>query len=280
MTTITISQIRKLQVFNILLFIAHAFSAIFIYMNRDKVQDFADIPVYRNVVEIDENNDNYGFKLVKAGTANIPILISVFFGITALFHLYYAIGANSYYKGFINQNYNPSRWFEYAITATIMIVILALTATVQDLPVLLAIIAMTVAIQLMGSIIEKSISSKSLWQAKMTTMVAWILQVVVFVIIGMAFIQTIKTVNDKLKKEQAKNVIPDWVYAILGTELFFYSLFGFVSLSMLLAAIKGNNINFYRYEWGYHSLSVVSKLFLGWVIYFGTTQGRDGEENQ
>jgi len=279
MTEVSESQIRKLQIFNILLFLIHGFSAIYIFMNRDEIR-ITDIPVYENQVNIDDNNIDYGFKSVKVGSGNIPVLISVFFGITALFHLYYALGSSSFYKKYINKSFNPARWFEYSITATIMIVILALTATVQNLEVLFAIIVMTISIQFMGGIIEKSISGNNLWQAKTTTMIAWILQAAVYIIIGKAFIETIKLVNEKLSKEKAKERIPDWVYAILGGELFFYSLFGFVSLNMLYVALKGGKINFYKYEWGYHILSVVSKLFLGWVIYFGATRGMgEGNEN-
>ena len=125
---------------------------------------------------------------------------------------------------------------------------------------------------LLGNCIEIAIKQKEFYLAKIITFLAWILQIFVFFIIGKHFVTTIKTVNEELEKDTDPIQIPDFVYAILATQLIFFSTFGFIQLFQLFRAQKGNPQNFLTIERNYHILSLVSKLSLGWLFYFGITQ--------
>jgi len=153
-----------------------------------------------------------------------------------------------------------------------MILIIALSATVQIFDTLLSLLVITVAIMLLGNCIEIMIKQKEFFIAKMLTFIAWILQVFVFVIIGKQFVSTIKSVNEELKKETDPTQIPDFVYAILGTQLIFFSSFGFIQLFQLFKAERGKPQNYLTVERNYHILSLISKLTLGWIFYYGLTQ--------
>ena len=258
----------------------HLASGVYILANIKKVPDnFREIQTYLSKVVIGDGANEYGYGFKEFAKANLPVMIAIFFIITAVFHLIYAYGRKTFYREYIENGVNPLRWLEYSITATIMTVIMALAATIQEVQQLMLIVVATVCIMLLGWVIEKSIADKQRQVAWGATGIAWFLQFAVFGVIAYAFISTIQEVNKKLAEEQREERIPGFVYAILISQLFFFSLFGFVSLRMLVQSGKGP-IDFYRYEVGYHSLSIISKLTLGWLFYAGALMERGDENTQ
>lgn len=271
-------KMKGLRAFNIILGLIHFSLGMFVLFNSQNLNPFVnEIPIYKTGTSIASDGNSYSLVAnEKAGTAYLSILICVFFFITAAFHFLYALGATSWYKKMIENGNNPLRWLEYSITATIMVVIIAIAATVQIQQQLLLIIAMTVVIMLMGDVIEKSVASGNFATARMVTLLAWVLELMIFYVIGSAFVETIRAVNDKLKADEADVLIPSWVYTLIIAQLVFYSLFGIVSLTEVVRASTGKKINFFNYEVGYHSLSIISKMTLGLVFYFGAASDNLG----
>ena len=268
----------NLQRYNLAMGAVHLFSGIFILANLNKVpENFREIQTYTSKVVIGDGANEYGYGFKKAAKANLPVLIAIFFIITAIFHFIYAYGKSTFYRKFISDGVNPLRWVEYSITATIMTVIIALAATIQETQQLALLVVATICVMLLGWVVEKSIADSERKVAWVSTGIAWLLQFAVFAVIAYAFISTIQEVNKKLEEEEREERIPGFVYAILIAELVFFSLFGFVSLRMLFKSGTGP-IDFYRYEVGYHSLSIVSKLTLGWIFYVGALMERGTEE--
>lgn len=269
-------RVRQLQILNIVLGCVHLGLAIYVFVKRKEVNPrINEIPILKSEVFVGDNGSSYGIGTVQTSwTANIVNLIAMFFLITSLFHFAYAAGAKSWYKSFLAKGSNPLRWLEYSITATIMAMIVALSATVQIQQQLLLIMAMTVVIMLLGNVIEKSVAAGEMQIARQTELFAWLLQLAVFYVIAEAFITTIKRVNEKLSKENAKEFIPSWVYVLLIAQLVFYSLFGFVSAFQVYSASTGKKVDFVKYETAYHLLSVISKMTLGLVFFLGASQNR------
>jgi hypothetical protein len=81
-------------------------------------------------------------------------------------------------------------------------------------------------------------------------------------------------VNEKLEKEDAKRLIPNWVYVLLVAELLFFASFGFVSTTQVIRAYQNRPTTFRSYELAYHALSLGAKLTLGWVFFFGATKSQ------
>ena len=78
----------------------------------------------------DESDKCKVFPRVKAdkrdkSKVDIVLLILIFTGVTAVAHLFYGAIINKYYNREIARGRNLIRWIEYAVTATIMAVILA-----------------------------------------------------------------------------------------------------------------------------------------------------------
>lgn len=272
---------EMLALTNLGLFVLHFASASYVFINRDDVPDrFRKIKIFRQQVKpAGQGSMEYGFSNELVMTVDLVLLIASFFLITSLFHLAYFLGRDSWYNGFLNKGWNPVRWIEYSVTATIMVVILALTATVQDASTLLMLVCTTAMIMLLGGCIERAILSGDKLQSFALLKIGWILQLAVFFVIGLAFVTTIRAVNDKLAAEQAKEVIPDWVYAILVAELVFFSCFGFVSIAQFVRKfVQRKETSFVSYEKTYHLLSLLAKLTLGWVFFIGATKSANAKK--
>ncbi len=275
-------QFKSLRTFNIFLGLLHAGSAVYIYSNRDKVSKFfTEVDIYENVLSPSlEPGSSSGFVTKNIQKWNVIDLIVAFFGITALFHFFYAFNPAGYYESAIDEKSNPLRWIEYSITATIMIVIMALSATVQNLQVLKDLVTITVVIMLLGMVIEKLTRDGSYELAKVVTVLAWLLQIHVFMTIGTRFVSTIKSVNKKIEEDSGLEGIPDFVYAILVSQLVFYSSFGIIQGVYLWKSSTNKEVQYINYENAYHVLSLIAKLSLGWMFYFGATQSRTPEEKE
>lgn len=259
---------------NFSLFILHAFSAIFLFLKKDEVPlRFRKIPVFQQIVQPSSSGE-IGFANEKVLEIDLVSLIAIFFSITAFFHLLYFLGRNSWYRSQILSGTNPYRWIEYALSASVMVLILSLTATVQDVYTLTMLVGSTVTIMLIGWAIERSLVRNDVFLAAGLEKIAWILQLVVFAVVAAAFVQTIKTVNKKLTDERATELIPEWVYALLIAELVFFASFGFVSTLQVYKQWNGARTDFINYERSYHFLSLGAKLVLGWLFYFGATKAK------
>lgn len=269
----------NLALLNLVLFCLHLFSAAYVFSVRDEVpKRFREVDVFINKLNPASGpGQQYSFVSQPIFTLDIPVLIAAFFLITSLFHFAYFLGdsgKNTWYTNMVKRGWNPIRWIEYSITASIMAVILALCATVQDASTLLLIVGATISIMLLGLGVERSLLNKDIVLAALLEKIGWILQITVFVVVGLAFVGTIQAVNEKLKSEAAKQVIPDWVYVLLVAELIFFASFGFVSTVQVYREYKGKNTQFTTYETAYHLLSLGAKLTLGWLFYFGATKAK------
>jgi hypothetical protein len=261
-----VKTIKKLKWLNVALFALHIASAIFIFSRLGDISPrFTSMPVLAKTVVGEEK---------QLFVANLPVLICAFFLLTSMFHLFYAFSPS--YARTLEKGSNPLRWVEYSITATLMVVILALSANLQTFTTLVALAAASFAVMLIGGVVEQLIAKpdgERLSLAKWLTFVAWALQLAIFFVVGFVFVNTIRDVNNKLLSEAATQTIPKWVYFILLSELCFFSLFGVVQLVQLRNVEKHGSVDFTRYEVGYHLLSLFAKLTLGWVFFAGTAFG-------
>lgn len=97
-------------------------------------------------------------------------LLIAFFGITSLTHLFYFLSSynkvpliGGVYNKMIQNRNNFVRWFEYAITATIMINIVARSAGISEEDTLLLTNIAIAAVMLQGQSIELALKEKPSW---------------------------------------------------------------------------------------------------------------------
>lgn len=91
-------------------------------------------------------NELFGFPLA-IGVAGFALL-------SALFHIIIATGAYDFYRTELRRGRNRMRWFEYALSSTLMIVLIAMVTGITDLAALIAIAFANVSMILFGWIME------------------------------------------------------------------------------------------------------------------------------
>ncbi|MEA2070679.1 MAG: heliorhodopsin HeR [Asgard group archaeon] len=194
--------------------------------------------------------------------ANVPIgaIVSSFLFLSSLAHFLTILpGLNDFYNKNLKKGINYFRWFEYAISSSIMIVLIAMFFGVYDLSSLLLIIGLNATMNLMGLMMEihNQTTEETNWTAFIIGTFAGIIPWVIIV----------------LHLAGAGSGIanaPWFVWAILGAYFAFFWTF---PVNMILQYTKTGKWKDYLFgERGYIILSLVSKSLLAWLVFSGTMQ--------
>jgi hypothetical protein len=188
-------------------------------------------------------------------------LIAVFFFLSAGFHLYLSTVAAGKYKKGLKQGMNKYRWYEYSLSASIMIVAIALLAGVYELSLLIALFGLTAIMNLLGLVMEvhNQTTKKTNWVSYWIGCLAGILP---WIIIGIYFWGT--------ASDSGASAIPTFVYWIYVSIFLFFNTF---ALNMVLQYKKVGKWSDYLYgERSYIILSLVAKSLLAWQVFGGTLQ--------
>jgi len=209
---------------------------------------------------------NYNIKLKKVLTINIPYLILFFFASTVVFHLIYAYDIGGFYSKYVHEGWNPIRWYEYAISASVMTTIIGALAGIRDITGLAAITIAMGALQLCGLIVERE-ATKTMQDAlivKTATYIGWALFAATWGPIMYSFFTVIKDARQYNAK------IPKWLWIVIFFQLFNFALFGLVQMKQVRAISRNLPLpDFQSIERQYIKLSFSSKLVLGSGIGYG-----------
>ncbi|HUV24680.1 MAG TPA: heliorhodopsin HeR [Methanomassiliicoccales archaeon] len=250
------SKYKKLRNFNGVMGVIHAIQGILMLVLSN---DFS-LPIQTNFLHFDELT---GATPVTETIVNIPIgpAIAIFLFITAFAHLSVATYGYKWYVRKVSSGINPARWYEYAFTSSLMIVILAMLTGIFDIAALLTIAAANASMNLFGLMMElhNQTTEKTDWTSfyfgSFAGAIPWI-------IVIMYFVGAISVNLD---------TIPTFVYVLIIVLLIFWCTF---PLNMILQYKKVGKWKDYLYgERGYIILSLVSKSALAWIIWGGTLQG-------
>lgn len=188
---------------------------------------------------------------------SLPMLIAVFFFLSALAHLIIATVYNKKYNSDLEKGINKARWIEYSISASIMMVAIALLVGVYDAMSLLMIFALTSVMNLMGLVMEVHNQT-----TKTTNWISYIIGCIAGAIpwLVIAFYFWMSADNGK--------AAPNFVYWIFVSIFVFFNCF---AINMILQYKKIGNWKNYLYgELAYIVLSLVAKSLLAWQVFAGT----------
>lgn len=191
---------------------------------------------------------------------SIPLgpLMAAFLALSALGHL--AVSSPwgyPHYSGWLRRGINPARWVEYSLSASIMIVAIALLPGITDFNALIGLFAVNAAMIFFG------------WQMELdnegATRVRWssfvfgsILGIIPWIAIG-------------LQIAGAGSDVPPFVYGIFVT---LFVLFNTFAINMLLQYAKAGPWRDYLFgERVYMWLSLVAKSLLAWQVFTNTLIG-------
>lgn len=189
---------------------------------------------------------------------NLAYLIVIFFLLSAAAHLFVATVYRKRYEANLKQGINKVRWIEYALSASTMMVAIALLSGIYDLGSLVMIFGLTTIMNLMGLAMElyNQRREKVSWLAYNVGAFAGLLP---WVVIGIYF---------WAGNAYGSGEIPTFVYYIYGSIFLFFNCF---AVNMILQYKKVGKWRNYLYgERVYIILSLLAKSALAWQVFAGT----------
>ena len=166
-------------------------------------------------------------------------------------------GVFEWYKANLQRGINYIRWYEYALSSSVMIVIIAELSGIYDLSSAIMIFCLNAAMNLFGLMME--LHNQTTARTDWTSFIfGSFIGLIPWVVICMYFFSAAAS---------ATGTVPTFVYYILGTIFVFFNCF---AINMVLQYRKVGKWRDYIFgERVYVLLSLVAKSALAWHIFFG-----------
>ncbi|NHN42963.1 hypothetical protein G9C85_15185 [Halorubellus sp. JP-L1] len=190
------------------------------------------------------------------GTIELAYLAVAFLFISAIAHALIATVLYDRYVAYLEHGMNPYRWYEYAVSASVMIVLIAMLAGVWDLGTLIALFGLVAVMNLCGLVMERHnrLTEDTDWSSFVVGSIAG---VVPWIVIAVSIIGTF----------DAGGSPPDFVIVIYVSLFVLFNLFAINMLLQYRGVWKWQD---YLYgERAYVVLSLVAKSLLAWQVFFG-----------
>jgi len=184
--------------------------------------------------------------------------VAAFLLLSAVAHISLATFGYSWYVKNLKRGMNPARFYEYALSSSLMIVLIGMLVGIWDLGSMILLFGLNAAMNLFGLLMElhNQTTARTDWTAYIYGCLAGILP---WVIIVMYFLGAITSSGAEP---------PAFVYAIIPTIFVFFNIF---AINMLLQYKKVGPWKDYLFgERVYIVLSLVAKTALAWQIFAGT----------
>jgi hypothetical protein len=216
-------------------------------------------PVVGTYLRFDETTRH----LVTAQRAiwDMPIgpAVAVFFFMSALAHFSMAFLIRARYEGWLARGLNPIRWVEYSFSSSVMIVVIAALAGVQEVGALIAIFGVNACMIMFGWSMEVASEGRDRPQW-LHYVFGCIAGAVPWIVIGATLLIS--------ATEPGAAAIPGFVIAIFVTLFLFFNVF---AINMVLQYRKIGRWRDYLYgERAYMLFSLFAKSLLAWQVFFGT----------
>lgn len=257
-TTSTTGAMEKkftgLRSFNAIMGFLHLIQGLFMIL----VSNAKTYPIFTNYMSFDLTT--------RSLTPNTQLFYELRFGpavaafllISAVAHFYLAtVGYKSYVQN-LKKGMNPVRFYEYALSSSLMIVLIGMLIGLWDLGALILIFALNATMNLFGIMMEKhnQNTQKTDWTAFIFGSIAGLIP---WVVIMLYFLGAVSSGDAKP---------PAFVYAIVPTLFVFFNIF---AINMILQYKKVGPWKDYLFgERVYIILSLTAKSVLCWLIFTGT----------
>lgn len=214
-------------------------------------------------------------------TLSLHWVMATFFALSATFQGGAALldwaGWYPYYENVTKFGTHWLRFVEYSISASVMIMGIALQIGIMDVWMHVALFSLSwitmmcglIAEQLMGVAIDIGQENPKLIGLDVVRWVVhimgWVPQIVIYTILLTYFYKSQNT----CEFPNTENVAPDFVYAIIYTEMILFSGFAVTQIVQFVRFDIGLKGGHEAIEASYIVQSMVSKFVLGWLIYGG-----------
>lgn len=244
----------SLRRFNAIMGFLHLIQGVFMIV----VSNDTTYPIYTNFLSFNIET----FELVPAPEVlyELPFgpAVAAFLLISAVAHFYLATIGYNRYVGYLKRGMNPVRFYEYALSSSLMIVLIGMLAGVWDLGAIILIFGINAMMNLFGIMMElhNQNTERTDWTAFIYGCIAGIVPWIVIVIY---FVGSVNSGDAEP---------PAFVYAIIPTLFVFFNIF---AINMVLQYKKVGRWKDYLFgERIYIVLSLTAKTVLAWLIFAGT----------
>ncbi|WP_256867915.1 heliorhodopsin HeR [Halorientalis salina] len=244
----------RLRLWNALMAILHFCQALAMVILSEQVL----WPITRTRYGFNEQTETIFPETVSFIDLNLPLLVAAFLFISAFAHTAIATVLYERYVEYLDRGMNPYRWYEYAVSASLMIVVIGMLAGIWDLGTLVGLFGLVAVMNLSGLMMERrnELTDETDWTPYWVGVVAGIIP---WIIIGITFIGTVTASGGEF---------PEFVIYIYVSIFIFFNLF---AINMALQYQEISRWKNYLFgEKTYVILSLVAKSLLAWQVYLGT----------
>ena len=218
----------------------------------------ASLPVVNSYLTEAPGAGQYGGP-AKLFDLRIDLAIGAFLLLAAIDHLAVAGPARGWYEQNVRRGINPARWYEYSISASLMLVLIAMLSGIREGPALIGIFGASAAMILFGLAMERVNSGREeivwgpFWYGCVAGAVGWL------------------AIGLQLAVGKSESGLPTFVLVIFFTLLVLFSSF---AVNMFLQYRRvGRWADPAFAERAYLVLSLVAKSALAWQVYAGALAG-------
>lgn len=248
------NSFKKLRIYNFIMGVLHLIQGILMLALSN---DFS-LTITRTYQTLDEEL----MKLVPA-TENLVDLrmgpfVASFLLMSAIAHFTVSTFGYKWYAANLSKGINYARWYEYALSSSVMIVAIAMFVGVKDIVSIMMLFALNGIMNLFGLMMElhNQTTEKTNWTAFVYGCLAG----------GISWVAVFTYLLTSVSKANVD--LPSFVYTILITFLIFFNSF---AINMFLQYKKiGPWKNYLFGESMYVLLSLVAKTVLAWQVFAGT----------
>jgi hypothetical protein len=264
---VTFERLKKLNTYAGVLHLVQGILMLVVSQVVERIREFT-LPVTTTFLVYNEEDETLELEDPKE-IWSLPIgaLTALFLLLSAVAH--FIIISPQYwpkYQQDIKRGMNQARWYEYAISSSVMIVLICQLFGCYDLASILLIVGCNASMNFFGLLMEKlnfytpdaEKDWSPFWFGCFAGAIPWIVCLMYFLGSG------------------DYSQIPGFVYGIFGAYAIFFNTF---PINMYLQYSKYGKWADYRYgELGYIILSLFSKSLLAWIVFGGTQQPSGSEE--
>jgi hypothetical protein len=254
----TDSTYGRLRVFNAAMGTLHLFqSGAMLLLSSDFT-----LPLRTTFLDSDPQTEEISTLTTTVFDLRLGPLVAVFLLISAVAH--YLLASPVLYPWYVRnlqKRINYVRWYEYALSSSVMIVVIAMLSGMLDLPSLVLIFALNATMIFFGLMMElhNQTTHRTDWTSFNLGLFAG---AVPWVIIFWYFFGAVANSED---------AVPSFVYGILASLFVFYNVF---AVNMFLQYRQVGPWREYLFgERVYILLSLLAKSALAWQVFGGTLRG-------
>lgn len=215
------------------------------------------LPISGNFLTFDKSTQSLEPTTATLFHLSLPLLITIFFILSAAAHLVIATAYNKTYTTNLGKGINKARWVEYSLSASTMIIAVSLLVGIYDASSLLMLFGLTAIMNLCGLVMEvhnqttKKTNWLSYWVGCLAGVLPWAV-IALYLWLGAA----------------NGSSAPTFVYWIFVSIFVFFNCF---AVNMVLQYKKIGPWKDYLYgERVYIFLSFIAKSLLAWQVFAGT----------